>query len=124
MSESAWRPLFIVFLAALMLTSGARAQQPPKDLQDLRETSHAFYRAGDYPQGVHFAQRSLPLVIRTYGPDHEQTGLQYYSLGLTAEKAGKLAAAQRYYTETVRVREKVYGVQGPSVAEALEALGA
>ena len=56
--------------------------------------------------------------------DHEQTGLQYYSLGLIAEKAGNLAAAQRYYTETVRVREKVYGVQGPSVAEALEALGA
>ena len=124
MSQSAWRPLFIVFLAALVLTSGARAQQPPKDLQDLRETSHAFYRVGDYAQALHFAERALPLVIRTYGPDHEQTGLQYYSLGLTAEKAGNLAAAQRYYAETVRVREKVYGVQGPSVAEALEALGA
>jgi CHAT domain-containing protein/tetratricopeptide (TPR) repeat protein len=125
MSQGAWRPLFIVFLAALiMLTPGARAQQPPKELQELRETSHAFYRAGDYALALQFAERVLPLVIRTYGPDHEQTGLQYYSLGLTAEKAGNLAAAQRHYTETVRVREKVYGVQGPSVAEALEALGA
>ena len=124
MSQGAWRPLFIVFLAALMmLTPGARAQQPPKELQELRETSHAFYRAGDYALALQFAERALPLVIRTYGPDHEQTGLQYYSLGLTAEKAGNLAAAQRHYTETVRVREKVYGVQGPSVAEALEALG-
>jgi CHAT domain-containing protein len=111
-------------LAVLLTASGARAQQPSKELQDLRETSQAFYRAGDYAQALRFAERALPLVLREYGPDHEQTGLQYYSLGLTAEKAGNLAAAQRYYTETVRVREKVYGVRGPSVAEALEALGA
>ncbi len=124
MSHRAWRPLLILVLAALMLAPGARAQQPSKELQELRETSQAFYRAGDYAQALRFAERALPLVIRTYGPDHEQTGLQYYSLGLTAEKAGNLAAAQRYYAETVRVREKVYGVRGPSVAEALEALGA
>src|SRR6185436_11427605 len=120
----AWRRLVILTLAALITASGARAQQPSKELQDLRETSQAFYRAGDYAQALRFAERALPLAIREYGPDHEQTGLQYYSLGLTAEKAGNLAAAQRYYTETVRVREKVYGVRGPSVAEALEALGA
>ena len=123
MSHSAWRPLVIFCLAALIAASGARAQQPSKELQDLRETSQALYRAGDYAQALRFAERALPLVLRDYGPDHEQTGLQYYSLGLTAEKAGNLAAAQRYYTETVRVREKVYGVRGPSVAEALEALG-
>ena len=88
-----------------------------------RETLHAFYRAGDYAQSLRFAERALPLVVREYGPEHEQTGVQYYPLGLTAEKAGNLAAAQRYYTETVRVREKVYGVRGPSVAEALEGAG-
>jgi len=124
MSDRAWRPLLILVLTALILAPGVHAQQPSKELQELRATSQAFYRAGDYAQALRFAERALPLVIRTYGPDHEQTGLQYYSLGLTAEKAGNLAAAQRYYAETVRVREKVYGVQGPSVAEALEALGA
>lgn len=124
MSHSAWRPLVILCFAALLAASGAHAQQPSKELQDLRETSQAFYRAGDYAQALRFAERALPLVIREYGPEHEQTGLQYYSLGLTAEKAGNLAAAQRHYTDTVRVREKVYGVRGPSVAEALEALGA
>jgi CHAT domain-containing protein len=124
MSHNAWRPLVVLCVAVLLAASGARAQQPSKELQDLRETSQAFYRAGDYAQALRFAERALPLVVREYGPDHEQAGLQYYSLGLTAEKAGNLGAAQRYYTETVRVREKVYGVRGPSVAEALEALGA
>jgi CHAT domain-containing protein len=124
MSHCAGRLLVIFFLAVLMAASGVGAQQPSKELQDLRETAQAFYRAGDYAQALRFAERALPLVLREYGPDHEQTGLQYYSLGLTAEKAGNLPVAQRYYTETVRVREKVYGVRGPSVAEALEALGA
>lgn len=112
-----------LLLAALALTPSAYAQQPSKALQELRETSHAFYRAGDYAQALRFAEQALPLLLREYGPDHEQTGIHYYSLGLTAEMAGNLAAAQRYYTETVRVREKVYGVKGPSVAEGLEKLG-
>ena len=39
MSHSAWRPLVIFCLAALLAASGAHAQQPSKELQDLRETS-------------------------------------------------------------------------------------
>src|SRR5204863_9683915 len=98
-------------------------QQPSKELQELRETSRALYRAGDYAEALRFAERALPFVVREFGPDHEQTSVQYYSLGLTAEKAGNLAAAERYYVETVRLREKIYGAQGPGVAEALEMLG-
>jgi CHAT domain-containing protein len=115
--------LISLLLGALAFMPGTFAQQPSKELQELRETSHAFYRAGDYAEALRFAERALPLVIREFGPEQEQTGIHYYSLGLTAEMAGNLAAAQRYYTDTVRVREKVYGVQGPSVAEGLEKLG-
>ena len=111
-------------LVALSGAAAARAQQPSKELHDLRETSYAFYRSGEYVQALRFAEQALPLVLRQYGPDHEQTGIHYYSLGLTAEMAGNFAAAQRHYADTVRVREKVYGVNGPSVAEALEKLGA
>src|SRR5262245_65072679 len=79
--------LALLFLCLLATAGILHAQQPPKELQELRETSQGFYRAGDYAQALHFAERALPLVIRTYGPDHEQTGLQYYSLGLTAERS-------------------------------------
>jgi CHAT domain-containing protein len=112
-----------ILLVALAVAHAAHAQQPSRELQELRETSHAFYRAGDYAQALRLAEQALQLVLREYGPEHEQTGIHYYSLGLTAEMAGNLAAAQRYYAETVRVREKVYGVNGPSVAEGLEKLG-
>ena len=116
--------LVLAWLIALVVSStGVCAQQPSKELQELRDTSNAFYRAGDYAQSLRFAERALPLFIREFGPDHEQTAVQYYSLGLIAEAAGNLQLAQKYYADTVRVREKIYGVDGPSVAEGLEKLG-
>src|SRR5262249_43820575 len=90
-------------LGALAFLSVALAQQPSKELQELRETSRALYRSGDYALALRFAAQALPLVIHEFGPEHEQTGIQYYSLGLTAEKAGNLAEAERYYVETVRL---------------------
>ena len=112
------------WLVALAASCGVSAQQPSRELQELRDTANAFYRAGDYAQSLRFAEQALPLFIREFGPEHEQTGIHYYSLGLIAEAAGNLALAQRYYADTVRVREKIYGVDGPSVAEGLEKLGA
>jgi hypothetical protein len=70
------------------------------------------------------AEQALALVIREYGAEHEQTLVQYTSLGLVAEKAGNLVAAQKYYAESVRIREKVYGPESAGVAQALESLGA
>lgn len=107
----------------LALAPKVHAQQPSKALQDLRETSHAFYRAGDYAQALRFAEEALPLVLREYGPDHEQTSIHYYSLGLTADMGRNLAAAERYFTELVRIGEKVYGPDSPSMIMPLEKLG-
>lgn len=112
----------LVWLLALSPSIGA--QQLSRELQELRDTANAFYRAGDYAQSLRFAEQALPLFLRELGPDHEQTGIHYYSLGLIAEAVGNLPLAQRYYTEVVRVREKVYGADGPGVAEGLEKLGA
>src|SRR5262249_21465928 len=117
----AW--LISLSLGAMVSLSSALAQQPSKELEQLRETSHALYRVGDYALALRSAEQALPLVIREFGPEHEQTSVQYYSLGLTAEKAGNLTAAERYYAETLRLREKIYGAEGPGVAEALEMLG-
>ncbi len=113
----------LVWLMALAAASGVSAQQPSPELQELRDTANAFYRAGDYVQSLRFAEQALPLFIREFGPEHEQTGVHYYSLGLIAEAAGNLQLARKYYADTVRVREKIYGVDGPSVAEGLEKLG-
>jgi CHAT domain-containing protein len=115
--------LWLILFLLGALHSLAFAQQPSKELQELRETSQALYKSGDYASALRFAEQALPLVIREFGPDHEQAGIQYYALGLTAEKAGNLSGAEKYYRETVRVREKIYGPQGPGVAEALEMLG-
>jgi tetratricopeptide (TPR) repeat protein len=101
-----------------------KAQQPSPELTQLRETANALYRSGDYALALQKAEQVLPLVIRQFGPEHEQTLIQYTSLGMIAEKAGNLPAAQRYHAESVRIREKVYGPESAGVAQALENLGA
>jgi tetratricopeptide (TPR) repeat protein len=114
----------ILMLAMLAFAPQLCAQQPSVELSELRETTNALYRAGDYALASQKAEQALSLVIREYGAEHEQTLVQYTSLGLVAEKAGNLVAAQKYYAESVRIREKVYGPESAGVAQALESLGA
>ena len=113
----------LLCLATLALTGGAGAQQPSKELKDLQETSTAFWKVGDFASALQFAERALPLVIREYGPEHEQTAYQYHVLGLVGQAAGNLALAEKYFTDSLRVREKVYGKEHAIVAAALEHLG-
>lgn len=117
-------PLLALMLAMLLQAGGLRAQQPSQALKNLQETTAALYKAGDFAGALTMAERALPLVIREYGPEHEQTGIQTYTLGLANEAAGNLAAAERYFAQSVRIREKVYGVDSAGVAVALENLGA
>jgi CHAT domain-containing protein len=107
----------------LALAPGANAQQPSRELQGLQETTRDLYQAGAYAEALQYAERALPLVVAEFGPEHEQTSVQTYSLGLISEMAGNLAAAERYYAQTLRLREKIYGVESPAVAVALENLG-
>ena len=116
-------PVVLICLATLALSGEAGAQQPSKELKDLQETSTAFWKAGDFASALQFAERALPLVIREYGPEHEQTGYQHHVLGLIGQAAGNLPLAEKYFTDTVRIREKVYGKEHPTVAAALEQLG-
>jgi tetratricopeptide (TPR) repeat protein len=119
-----WLRLGILMLAMLAHAPLSQAQQPSAELAELRETANALYRSGDFALALQKAEQALPLVIRQYGPEHEQTLVQYTSLGLIAEKVGNLQAAQRYHAESVRIREKVYGPESAGVAQALESLGA
>src|SRR4029077_9369336 len=93
----------------LALAPAASAQQPSRELQNLQDTTRDLYQAGAYDEALQYAERALPLVIREFGAEHEQTSIQTYSLGLISERAGKLADAERYYSQTLRLREKVYG---------------
>src|SRR5688572_28664240 len=113
----------LLCLATLALPGGAGAQQPSKELKDLQETSTAFWKAGDFASALQFAERALPLVIREYGPEHEQTAYQYHVLGLVVQAAGNLPLAEKSFTDSLRVREKVYGKDHAIVAAALEHLG-
>ena len=112
-----------VVLLCVVLAGAALAQEPSRELKDLRDTSQAFWRAGDYASALQFAEKALPLVVREYGSEHEEAGIQHYSLGLIGQALGDLALAERHFTETVRIREKVYGADSASVAIALEQLG-
>ena len=112
----------LLWLAALAPVSQLLAQQPSRELQDLQETARTLYRGGDFAGALRIYERALPLVVRDFGPEHEQTGIHYHSLGLTAEAAGNLPSAERYFEQSVRIRDKVYGPESAGVAMALENL--
>lgn len=122
---SALKPLALAAAIAVLVPVAAEAQapQPSPQLQDLRERAKAYYQARDYREALAFYQRALERVIAEFGPEHEQTAIAYYSLGLVAEAAGDLVAAERYHRQSVAIRVKVYGPDSPGVAMALEALG-
>jgi CHAT domain-containing protein/tetratricopeptide (TPR) repeat protein len=115
--------LAVCVAAFCALADKACAQQPSKELEELQETSQALWRAGDYASALRFAERALPLVVREFGPEHEQTGLHHFSLGLIGHAAGDLGRAETHFAEAVRIREKVYGTESVGVAIALEHLG-
>jgi CHAT domain-containing protein len=108
-----------------MLTLGgvAFAQAPSKALEGLREQTQVYWRAQDHARAREVAERALRLVLHEFGAEHEQTALQYFSLGLIAQSMGDYLRAERYFADTVRVREKVYGRDSVSVAIALEHQG-
>jgi CHAT domain-containing protein/tetratricopeptide (TPR) repeat protein len=112
-----------IALAALLAAAVLRAEEPPAELKDLRETTAALYRAGDYAGALRLAERALPLVIRQYGSEHEQTGIHYYALGLVSEATGKLSAAEGYFQRSLQIREKVYGPDSAATADTLQRLG-
>lgn len=119
--RSIWAACLLVGVAAIIMP--VRAQQPSAALEDLRERGKAYFQAKDYREALSFYERALRLVITEFGPEHEQTGIAYYSLGYVAEAAGDLAAAERFHRQSVAVREKVYGADSAAVAMALESLG-
>ncbi|RTL72799.1 MAG: tetratricopeptide repeat protein, partial [Hyphomicrobiales bacterium] len=124
-SLSLLKPLVLAATIAALGPVAAQAQAPQQSqqLQDLRERARAYYQARDYREALAFYQRALERVIAEFGPEHEQTAITYYSLGLVAEAAGDLVAAERYHRQSVAIRVKVYGPDSPGVAMALEALG-
>ena len=112
-----------ILLAASLCAGVLSAEEPPAELKDLRETTAELYRAGDYAGALRLAERALPLVIRQYGAEHEQTGIHYFSLGLVSEASGKLGAAEGYFLRSLQIREKVYGPDSAATADALQRLG-
>jgi hypothetical protein len=105
-----WLSGGVLLLAIFVLAPQLCAQQQPSvELQSLREATRMLYQAGDYASALRKAEEALPVVVREYGAEHEQTLIQYTSLGLFGEKASNLTAAQRYYTESVRIAKRCTG---------------
>jgi len=108
-------------------TAAAQSQPvmtvPSAALSNLQDISTNFYKAGAYAEALEFAEKVMVLTLAEFGPDHERSAIQTYSLGLIAEAAGRLDDAARHYRESARIRDKVYGVDSAGTAQALERLG-
>ncbi|MGI9426192.1 MAG: CHAT domain-containing protein, partial [Hyphomicrobiaceae bacterium] len=120
-----WYQLFgFVFCITLAGTTlPTIAQQPSDELKSLRQLSNQFYKAKDFDKALTIGEQALELTIKEFGANHEQTAIATYGLGLSAEQVGDDTKAVRYFGETVKIREIVYGVDGPAVADALDLYG-
>ena len=99
------------------------AAEPSPQLKALQDRTRALYDARDYRASLEVARKVLALTIAEFGPDHEQTAIQTFSVAFLAEAVGDLALAEASYKESVRIREIVYGPENAGVAMALEKLG-
>src|SRR5262245_55307279 len=111
-------------LLMLPLLGAAQAQTASKDLADLRATAGDLYKSGEFAEALRLYERATPLVLRDFGAEHEQMAIHYHSLGLVAEAAGNLTAAERFYRAAIPIREKVYGPDSAATAMALDQLAA
>ena len=67
-----------ITLLLLAFAPVASAQQPSRELQNLQDTTRDLYQAGAFDEALQYAERALPLVIREFGAEHEQTSIQTY----------------------------------------------
>lgn len=113
-------------IAALLLclAAPAVAKEPSERLKELQEVGTTQYRAGATRAALATAREVLALTIEEFGPNDEKTGIQTYGVAFLAEAVGDWPLAERYYRETVRIRDAVYGVDSPASTMAMERLGA
>ena len=114
----------LLCLATLALSGGAGAQQPSKELKDLQETSTAFWKAGDFASALQFAERALPLVIREYGPEHEETGVPVSCRSALSGRLPAICRWRRSISPTPCASARRFTARSiATVAAALEHLG-
>jgi CHAT domain-containing protein/tetratricopeptide (TPR) repeat protein len=102
--------------------AGAQAAEPSARLKALQEAATAHYREGAHKQALDAAKQALALTIQEFGPDDEQTSIQTYSVAFIAEILGDFALAERQYRDSLRIRDKVYGVDSAASSMVMEKL--
>ena len=98
------------------------AQLPSPALKQQQDAATDLWRRGDFAAALTASEKVLAATRAEFGPDHEQVAIQAYGLGLVAEQAGRLDIAERALRETIRIGEKVYGVDAPAAAQGKEKL--
>ena len=119
------RLLFAVaalFASSAALAPATRAVELSEKLQALQRKATALYQSGTYREALQASEETLALTIAEFGPDHEQTSIQAFGVGYAAEAAGDLTEAERRYSQSIRIREEIYGKGSAGVATALEKL--
>lgn len=123
-NRAATLALVLLMPLLLLVTShSARAAAPSAELKAQRELAQESFRAGDYAEALDAAEKALELTIKEFGAESEETAIQEYGVGLTADRAARLDLAERHYRASVRIRERVYGPDSPGVTQAQAELG-
>ncbi|MGA7323875.1 MAG: CHAT domain-containing tetratricopeptide repeat protein, partial [Rhodomicrobium sp.] len=112
-----------LLFAAAVSAPAVRAAALSEKLKLLQEKSAELYQAGSYREALQTGQQALALTIKEFGPDSEQVSIQTYGVGYAAEAAGDFDQAERQYSQSVHIREIVYGPDSAGVAAGLERLG-
>jgi CHAT domain-containing protein len=101
----------------------ARATEPSAKLKQLEDEAARLYKTGAYAEALAASKESLAQAVAEAGKNSDQASIQTFGVGMAAEAAGDFAEAERQYTESVRIREIIYGKDSAGVTMALERLG-
>ncbi len=112
----------LALFCTVALATGAAATEPSEKLKALQAQSESFYRDEDYDLALNAAEKALALAAEEIGPEQEQIAIQAQTTGMIAEAAGDLGLAERYFRQSLRVGEKLYGAESAAVSQGLERL--
>ncbi len=113
------RSLILAILAALWLWPFTAHGQSP-ELRDAYSRFKDLQAQGRYEQALPFAEQTLRLGEREFGPDHPTTATQLNQLAELYRAQGRYAEAEPLHQRALAILEKALGPEHPHVAPALQ----
>ena len=119
------RALVVMVAFALLLGSGALAQEVPEsaEVEALHADVDRLYREGRLDEAILLAERALSIQQRALGPDRPGVVNAINNLALLYRAAGDYGSAEALFERVLEITTDTLGPQDPAIAITINNLG-